>query len=276
MGAFQGRETAPDMWQLYLQQFRTSLAAMLQYRASLVIWLIGHVLEPLIYLVVWTAVSVSRGGSVGGYGPAEFAAYFIILMLVNHVTYTWIMWEYEYRVRHGSLSLALLRPVHPLHADLADNVSSKIVTLPLILVAAALLAVLFRPSFSPAPWAIAAFLPALFLAFLVRFLLEWTLALAAFWTTRVSAVNQAYFIALLFFSGQMAPLTLLPRPLQIIAAILPFRWTTSFPVELLLGRVSFPQALIGMGVQCAWLCLCLLLLRLVWRAGLRVYTAVGA
>jgi ABC-2 type transport system permease protein len=275
-GASQGKETAPGMRQLYIQQFKTSLAAMLQYRASLVIWLIGHVLEPLIYLVVWTAVSASRGGSVGGYGPAEFAAYFIVLMLVNHVTYTWIMWEYEYRVRHGSLSLALLRPVHPIHSDIADNVSSKVVTLPLILAAAVVLALLFRPALSPAPWAIAAFLPALLLAFMVRFLLEWTLALAAFWTTRVSAVNQAYYIALLFFSGQMAPLTLLPRPLQLAAAVLPFRWTTSFPVELLLGRVSFPDALLGLGVQCVWLGLCLLLLRMVWRAGLRVYTAVGA
>ena len=31
---------------LYTQQFRTSLAVMLQYRASLLIWLISHVLEP--------------------------------------------------------------------------------------------------------------------------------------------------------------------------------------------------------------------------------------
>ena len=37
----------------------------LQYRAALVIWLIGHVLEPLVYLVVWSAVSVSRGGERG-------------------------------------------------------------------------------------------------------------------------------------------------------------------------------------------------------------------
>jgi ABC-2 type transport system permease protein len=261
---------------LYAQQFRTSFASMLQYRASLVIWLIGHVLEPLIYLVVWSAVSRSSGGSVGGYGAEEFAAYFIVLMLVNHVTYTWIMYEYEYRVRHGSLSFALLRPVHPIHADLADNISSKVVTLPLILAAAVVLALLFRPAFHIVPWAAAAFLPALLLAFIVRFLMEWTLALAAFWTTRVSAVNQTYFVAMLFLSGQMAPLTLLPGPLQAIAAVLPFRWTTSFPVELLLGRIGFTQALIGMAVQLAWLGVWLVLLRLVWRAGVRVYSAVGA
>jgi ABC-2 type transport system permease protein len=261
---------------LYVQQFKTSLASMLQYRAALVIWLIGHLLDPLIYLVVWSAVSRSRGGSVGGYDTAEFAAYFIVLMLVNHATYTWIMYEYEYRVRHGMLSFALLRPVHPLHADLADNISSKLITLPLILAAAAVLALIFRPALHLVPWAAVAFAPALLLAFVLRFLMEWTLALAAFWTTRVSAINQAYFVAMLFLSGQMAPLTLLPRPLQFVAAALPFRWTTSFPVELLLGKVEFPQALAGIGVQIGWLLLCLVLLRFVWRAGVRIYSAVGA
>jgi ABC-2 type transport system permease protein len=261
---------------LYSQQFKTSLAMMLQYRASLVIWLIAHVLDPLVYLVVWTTVSRSSGGSVGGYGAAEFAAYFIVLMLVNHVTYTWIMYEYEYRVRHGSLSFALLRPVHPIHSDLADNVSSKIVTLPLILAAAVILGLIFRPVFHLTAWAAAAFLPAVLLAFAVRFLLEWTLALAAFWTTRVSAINQVYFIAVLFLSGQMAPLSLLPAPLRFTATILPFRWTTSFPVELLLGRVGWSDALVGLGVQAGWVALCLILLRFVWRAGVRVYSAVGA
>jgi ABC-2 type transport system permease protein len=249
---------------------------MLQYRAELVIWLISHVLDPVVYLAVWTAVSIGAGGQVGGYGPSQFAAYFIVLMLTNHVTYTWVMFEFEYRIRHGSLSLALLRPVHPIHSDIADNVSSKLITLPLIIVAAVILGLIFRPAFSIPGWAAAAYLPALLLAFAVRFLMEWTLALAAFWTTRVSAVNQLYFIASLFLSGQMAPLSLLPRPLQILASVLPFRWTTSFPVELLLGRVGFTDALYGLAAQAAWLGLCLLLLRLVWRAGLRVYTAVGA
>ena len=80
--------------------------------------------------------------------------------------------------------------------------------------------------------------PALLLAFLVRFLLEWTLALAAFWTTRVSAINQVYFVLMLFLAGQIAPLTLFPHWIQIVADILPFRWMLGFPVELVLGRLT--------------------------------------
>ncbi|HTZ50740.1 MAG TPA: ABC-2 family transporter protein [Spirochaetia bacterium] len=261
---------------LYAQQFKTSLAVMLQYRASLLIWLISHLLEPLVYLAVWSAVSAARGGSVGGYDAHEFAAYFICLMLVNHVTYTWIMWEYEYRVRHGSLSFALLRPVHPIHADLADNLSSKIITLPLILAAAAVLAILFRPSFHAPAWAAAAFVPSVLLALALRFLMEWTLALAAFWTTRVGALNRVYFVALLFLSGQMAPLSLLPAPIRTAATFLPFRWTTSFPVELLMGKLAPADALVGLAAQAAWVLACAVALRVVWRAGVRVFTAVGA
>jgi ABC-2 type transport system permease protein len=262
--------------ELYIQQFKTTLAMMFQYRASLVIWMIGQVLEPLIYLIVWSIVSSTSGGSVGSYTTSEFAAYFIVLMLVNQFTYTWIMHEFEYRVRQGALSFALLRPVHPIHSDIADNVSSKLITLPVMIIIAAGLGVVFHASLSPAPWAIALFIPALLLAFFVRFFLEWTLALAAFWITRVGAINQTYFVLMLFLSGQLAPLTLLPHPIQVVAAILPFRWMIGFPVELLLGRLTLVETLTGLGIQAAWLLAGFILLRIVWRVGTRIYSAVGA
>jgi len=261
---------------LYVQQFRTSFAAVLQYRASLVIWLIGHVLEPLVYLIVWSVVSRSSGGSVGGYEAQDFAAYFIILMLVNHVTYTWIMYEYEYRIRTGSLSFALLKPIHPIHSDIADNFSSKLVSSPGMLLVAVLLAFVFHAAFHIHLWALAVAIPALMLAFLMRFLVEWTLALAAFWTTRVSALNQMYFVAMLFLSGQIAPLSLFPVSIQVVAAVLPFRWMVGFPVELLMGRLEPSQALTGLAVQALWLAVGFVLLRIVWRAGVRNYSAVGA
>jgi ABC-2 type transport system permease protein len=261
---------------VYRQQFRTTFASFVQYRASIFIWTIDRILEPLIYLVVWSAVARARSGDVGGFDTGAFAAYFIVMMLVSQATYTWVMYEYEYKIRHGSLSFALLRPIHPIHTDLVDNISSKLITFPLMLAAAAALVLLFKPSFSPPLWAAALFVPALILAFAVKFVVEWTLALSAFWTTRVSAVNQGYFVAALFLSGQMAPLSLLPQSLQVAASLLPFRWMISFPVELLLGRLDLTQAVVGLAAQAVWLALGLALLRTVWRAGVRVYSAVGA
>jgi ABC-2 type transport system permease protein len=262
--------------ELYTQQFKTTLATMLAYRASLLIWMIGQVLEPLVYLIVWSIVSNASGGSVGGYSTGDFAAYFILLMLVNQVTYTWIMYEFEYRIREGILSFALLKPVHPIHSDIADNISSKLITTPFMILVAVALVFIFHPTLSPVPWAIALFFPALLLAFAIRFLLEWTLAQSAFWTTRVGAVNQMYFVVMLFLSGQFAPLSLLPFPVQVAAYILPFRWLISYPIELVSGQLALNEAFIGLGAQLAWLLASYCLFRIVWRAGVKIYSAVGA
>jgi ABC-2 type transport system permease protein len=261
---------------IYQAFYRTSVAVQVQYRVSAIIWLLGTVLHPVIYLVVWSTVAAAEGGAVGGYTVSGFAAYYITMMIVDHLTFDWHMWEYDYRVRQGLLSPLLLKPVHPIHGDIADNLAYKTMTMLVIVPAAILLTLFFRPTFDATVWAMLAFIPALFLAFLLRFLTGWTLAMAAFWTTRVDALNQTFFVAELFFAGQIAPLDLLPGPFRLIANLLPFRWGLAFPVELFLGRLSPREALIGFGAQLIWLALTVVALRLVWRAGLRRYSAFGA
>ena len=260
----------------YRAYFRKTFAVQLQYRASLLIWLIGTVLEPVIYLVVWTTVANASGGSVNGYTAGDFAAYYIVIMIVDHLTFTWIMWEYDYRIRMGELSPMLLRPIHPIHEDIADNLTYKVLTMLVLIPATVLLILLFNPQFTTNWLSILAFIPALLLAFMMRFLLGWSLAMIAFWTTRISALNDTFFITELFLSGRIAPLDVLPGGLQTVANLLPFKWALSFPVELLLGRLTPREALIGFGMQLLWLGISFLLMRTIWRAGIRKYAAFGS
>ena len=95
----------------------------------MLIWLLGGVIEPLMYLVVWRTVAQQQGGSVGGYSVNDFVVYFIAMMMVSHGTFTWIMWEYVYRIRMGLFSVMLLKPIHPIHGDIADNIGYKFLTL---------------------------------------------------------------------------------------------------------------------------------------------------
>ena len=261
---------------IYRAQFRITFATQLQYRAELLIWLIGMVLEPVIYLVVWSAVSSANGGSVGGFSARDFAAYFIVTMMVNFITFDWHMWEFEFRIREGLFSPLLLRPVHPIHADMAANITYKTLMLAIMLPVSVLLGYAFDAYLHPDSRTIGLFLVALFLAFVLRSILEWSLALISFWTTRMMAVNRAYFSLNLFLSGKMAPIALLPVYLQVAAAYLPFRWMVSFPAEVLLGRVSPADALRGFMIQGGWIGFSLILLSLMWRFGVRRYAGVGA
>ncbi|HEX2034379.1 MAG TPA: ABC-2 family transporter protein [Chloroflexota bacterium] len=260
----------------YVARFKVAIAVQFQYRVALVIWLSWTIMESVIYLVVWSTVARSSGGRVGTYDVQDFAAYFLVSMIVNHLTFTWIMYEFEYRVRQGLLSPLLLKPLHPIHGDVAENVTYKALTAVVLVPAVALLVVAFEPALHPEPWAVAAFLLSLILAFFVRFLAEWTVALTGFWTTRVMAINEMYGVTMLFLSGLMVPLSLLPWPIQVVASALPFRWMVAFPVELLLGRVGPQEALFGFGAQAGWILAMATLAALVWRVGMRRYSAVGA
>lgn len=263
------------LWPVYQAQLRISLAEQFQYRGAILIWLLGLVLQPVIYLTVWSTVAESSGDSVDGYTSRTFAAYFIVAMLVNHATHTSVMWEFESRVRHGALSALLLRPIHPVHRDIAAGLAFKGLTLVAALPVAGLLAVAFQPVVTTPPWALATFVPVLALAMALRFAVEWTLAMAAFWTTSVTAINRLYF-AVFIFSGYVAPIDLLPEPAKTIAEVLPFRWMLSFPVELAIGRVGPSEALFGVAAQAAWLIAAIVALRIVWRRGIQRYSAVGA
>jgi ABC-2 type transport system permease protein len=166
--------------------------------------------------------------------------------------------------------------VHPIVGDVAENLAYKTHTTPLLALATLALAVTFTPRFETPLWAVAASAPALLLAFVVRFVNTWTVALSAFWLTRIDAVAQGYLAVLLFLGGEAAPLALLPGWAQAVAWVSPFPWMVGFPAELLAGRLTPAQALAGIGMQLLWTALSILLAWACWRAALRRYTAAGA
>jgi ABC-2 type transport system permease protein len=265
-----------DLLHLYRAQFKTTIAEQFQYRGALVIWLTGLILEPVIFLSVWATVARSQGGAVDGFTANDFAAYFLLTMIVDHAGFTWIMWEMEYWIRQGNLSPLLVRPVHPIHRHIANNLTFKLLTMVVVLPVVVGLGLVFRPNFTITTSTALAFVPALLLAMALRFAVEWTLASVAFWVTRVNALNQLYYVVFLFLAGVAAPLALLPEPVRIVAEWLPFYRMLGFPVEVLLGRLSPQQVLIGFAAQIAWLTLAVVLLNLTWARGIRKYSAVGA
>lgn len=264
------------LWARYYRaQIKTSFAVQFQYRVAMAIWMIEIVLAPTIYLVVWTTVARSSGGMVGGFAPADFAAYYIVLMVVQHLTQIWHMWEYEYLIREGGMAQRLLRPVHPINEDISQNISYKVLMLVVLFPAVVIVSLLFQPVFHTPWWSLIAFVPSVVLGAALAFVVGWMLAMAAFWTTRIVAINNFYFISMLFFSGYIAPLNLLPEFMQQVAALLPFRWMMAFPVELALGRVSPDSVLPAFLVQIIWLLCGIVLLRWVWRAAVKRFSSVG-
>jgi len=259
----------------YRTTMKFALLEQFQYPVANYFYMIGMMAEPIIYLVVWSTVAHAQGGVVGGYTPAGFAAYYIVWTLVRNMNIVFTPYGWEWRIQRGQLSGYLLAPIHPLHRDIAYFAGMKIVVIILWLPLAAFLALVFRPVLAPTPLAVGVFFLAIWGAYLIRTMLLWILGLVSFWTTRVAALFELYFALELLLSGRLVPMTLMPAWVQQLARYLPFQWTFGFPIEALVGSLSAGQLLTGLAMQVFWITLGVLIVQVVWRAGIRRYSAVG-
>jgi ABC-2 type transport system permease protein len=230
-------------------------------------------IPPLIYLLVWSTAAGEQ--AIGGLTRGEFVAYYLILILVNQVTYAQTNWTVGDLIRYGQLNRVLLRPIPPIYDALASEFAGKVVYLVFDLPIVALLALILRPELDFRLENGLAFLPALILAWALRFFWGYWLALLAFWATRADALLALQDSLTFLLAGQVAPIALLPGALQTVARILPFRYMVAFPVEVLTNQLDAPSLLTGFAFQAAWLLVAVALYALLWRTGLRRYAALG-
>jgi ABC-2 type transport system permease protein len=254
---------------------RISILRQIQYRAQNYFYMIGMIVEPVIYIVVWSAVANQQGGVVAGYTAGTFAAYFIVWTLVRNMNIVLTPYDWENRLQHGQLSAELLRPIHPLHKDVAEFAGWKVVVIILWLPLAAVLILIFRPSLNPTWFQGLVFFFAIWGAYLIRTMFLSLLGMITFWTTRVGAIFQLYFAIELILSGRLVPMPLMPEWVQKVAVFLPFQWTFYFPINALVGKPDPAQLLIGLGVQVLWILIGIGLVNIVWRQAIRRFSAVG-
>jgi ABC-2 type transport system permease protein len=263
------------MVDFYATVSRTAVQEQFQYRAANYMYMVGMVVEPVIYLVVWSVVAEASGGQVGGYSPGGFAAYFIVWMLVRNMNIVFTPYGWEFRIREGQLSGMLLRPMHPLHYDLAYFAGWKVIAVLLWVPIALVLSLLFRPELSVNLAQAATFLAAIWGAYVIRTLLLFVLGMVTLWTTRVAALFELYFTAELLLSGRLVPMDLMPDWVLRWVDLLPFRSTFGFPIEALVSDLSGPELLRGLVAQVVWIVIGWALAMAVWRRAIRRYAAVG-
>ena len=252
---------------------KATWASWVQYRSFFFILAFGWMIQPLIYLLVWT--TAAGGKTIGGISRGEFVAYYLVLILVNQITYSQANWTVGDLVRYGQMNRLLIRPLSPFFDTLSSELAGKVVymifDLPIVLV----LALIMRPEMHATLRDLLAFIPALLLAWALRFFWGYWLALLAFWATRADALLSLQDSLVFLLAGQVAPVGLLPGLLRTAAEILPFRYMVGFPVEVLTGQVTHLGLVTGFAVQAGWLALAIALTALLWRLGLRRYSAVG-
>ncbi len=244
-----------------------------QNRAFFFLLAFGWMISPLVALFIWS--TAADGRSLGGMTQGELVAYYLVFILVNQLTYSQTYWTFGDKIRDGRLSPMLLRPFSPVLYTLVTEVEGKGVYLLFVVPVSTVLALLLHPKIHVTLPGCLTFVVSLLLAWFLRFFWGYWIALLAFWVQRADIALAVQDACIFLLAGQAAPITLLPAPLRIWAQVLPFRSMISFPVEILTGHLNPMETVIGLMLQICWSLIASLVFLILWRNGLRRYTAIG-
>ena len=247
----------------------------LAYRGSFILLMFHTVMAPLISLLIW--LTVSEQGVPLPYDRSQFVTYFTLLGVVAMLTGSWMAFYIAERIRLGGLSRDLVRPAPALVDAIGNNLGEKVVKLLLIAPMVAVMALLFwrdlRPPTDPIAWLL--FLLCLPMAAFASFMLDYAIGSLAFWVQDVMGLVRVKELLRAFLAGRFVPLALFPAELSGWLEAQPFRYTLSFPLEVLTGALDGPALLRGFAWQLGYCVALVALHRLIWRHGLRGYQASG-
>jgi ABC-2 type transport system permease protein len=248
----------------------------LAYRTELLVWMVSMTL-PIVMLALFRAVAAE--GAVGPFDAQSFTAYFLAVLVVRQISGSWVAWEIEGDVRSGTLSVRLLRPIHPLWSYLCSSTAEiplrAMISLPLSIFMLYAIEGTARVHVVRDPASIAMALVSLALCFLVSFAVSALIGTLSLFFESVTGVWMLFSTIFAAVSGYVIPIALFPSWLRTVLAYTPFPYMLSTPVEIITGMRQAGDALHAIGAQaiCAVLLVGLLLLE--WHSALKRHAAFG-
>lgn len=128
---------------------------------------------------------------------------------------------------------------------------------------------------TPNPFNLLLFIPLYLGAYIITFLLIYTMSLATFWTGRQWWLRNLVTLVTLIAGGGLVPLTFFPTAIQQILTLLPFQYCYFIPVAVLQGFYNPFQLTLIILIDAAWLVILYVMMRLVWRRGRHRYEGAG-
>jgi ABC-2 type transport system permease protein len=266
----------------YYRIFRASLIERMVYRADFFINTILRFLPMLTTILLWSAVFAgeedSPGGKLGGFTYHQMIAYLLLVHISRMFSsMPGLAGGIARDIRDGSLKKYLVQPLDLIGYLLSYRMAHKAayITMSSLPYAALFLSCFAFFDTTPSAGTLAAYFVSLFLGFLIGFFFEAMLGMAGFWFLEVSSLLWVVNTLNFFVSGHMFPLDLLGEPWASILKALPFQYMAYFPAAVFLGKIQGMDLMRGLLWEVFWALAFIVLTRLLYRFGLRRYSAFG-
>lgn len=247
-GAPRGGAVRP-YWLLLRAGFRSQAAYPLAAAAGMFTNAVFGVLKA----TVLTAAAAAAGGSLAGYSGGQLLAYVWVSQAMIGFVAAMGTAEIGERIRTGDIATDFTRPLDVQGAHLAADLGRSFFSvlprgLPCLAIGA-LVTGMTLPA-AAAPYVLGAV--SLLLATVLSFLCRYAVAILGFWLVDTRGLATFYTVLSGFFMGLSLPVSAFPSWLRTIAHATPFPSVMASPVDVLIGRLTGPDAIRAIAVQAAW------------------------
>jgi ABC-2 type transport system permease protein len=262
----------------YSKAFEMGFQMALEYRINFLISLISAAYPIFIQTFMWTAIfNASAGDVVYGYTYRQMIAYTFLAGLITRIVRTGFEYDIMDDVKNGKYSKFLVQPMGYFPYRLSSYFGQKLPSLVIILaiLAAVLVGLNAFWGVSITLGRILLFLLVLALAVTLNFLIFYCISAVAFWIIEIGFLFEGIRIVTILLSGGIFPLEVFGERFVQVMKLLPFKYTVSYPINVLNGRLALAEVGEGILIQLVWIGACYLLAGFLWRLGGKRYVAVG-
>ena len=257
----------------YFKIFKISLISYLEYRVNFVLSFLFSLVPFSVSVLLW--VAVARHSEF--IKVKEVVSYYFVILIVKNITTTNSIIRFSDDIRLGELNKYLLKPYnycfYNLMADLPERIVFIVMNfIPLILIYTflhnyinldlSLIKVFF-------------FIIFLILGYLINFFIDFLIGLYSFYFSKISSLYTSIKVLRSLSSGNIFPLLMLPAKIFFTLQILPFIYKSYITTMILLEKTSFDMILKNLFISVAWLSVLCLFSAILWKSGMKRYSAYG-
>ncbi len=249
----------------------------LEYRVSFFLSMLSAVFPMILQTTMWNYLyGHSDAAAIFGYEQEQILMYTLLAVIVSQLVSTGFEGEMNEDIKMGGLNKYLLRPVRYKWYQFFRFLGQKI---PRLMIIAPVMVIIIGAAF----WLglhlsmqrVFAFLLSLMLAIALNFSIFYCIGLLGFWLTDVDKLFGTVQIVLTVASGGVFPLDIFGKLAELMVKLLPFGYTTQFPVNIINGRFGWEQIWSGFAFQFGWIIFFAALGSFMWKHGMKRYASVG-
>jgi ABC-2 type transport system permease protein len=261
----------------YFTVIKNDVQRQLTLRINIFSYRIGNLFELTVQIIIWSVI-FKNVEVVKNYTYEEMISYIIIGWLIVYLTGNYGLENtVEENIFEGKISEFLIKPISYLKYIFFSSLGRGSIALVSAVFMQTIIIFLFRDAivFNLTLAGMIILFAIIAATFVLKVFISIALGMVAFWTDRIIGIDYSFNIISKFFSGSYFTLSLLPPYALTVCKILPFAYTFYFPTQLFLGKINAVQGAMALGIEILWIFILYVIIKLMWKKGLKKYESVG-